>query len=317
MNEALRKSSQTTCEDTGNVTSSPESAVGRVRSVSPAGLQMPLFGAGAALVNRFRAPGSNEGTKTPDTSGRSGSALSRSADLQLSLENRLRARMDVNGSAEYELTWSQWGMRLGLPICALRASGRRTSGSGCSGWQTPGTDSFRTRGGDRKDELGLSRQAQMAGWRTPCDQESGITVNRIVNKEGKSWSPGQRAYDKETGRLAQVGLTQEVQMAGWATPQCQSPNALRGKGQDPNRRKSGGHCINLQDQTYGLTPSSSPAATEKQGAYRLNPYFSAWLQGYPKEWTKCGQRTASRLQRKKSKDVLDCLEVTETQSCRK
>lgn len=31
-------------------------------------------------------------------------------------------------------------------------------------WQTPGTDSFRSRGGDRKDEMGLDQQAR---WMTP------------------------------------------------------------------------------------------------------------------------------------------------------
>lgn len=33
-------------------------------------------------------------------------------------------------------------------------------------WQTPGTDSFRSRSGDRKDEMGLDQQARMF-WTTP------------------------------------------------------------------------------------------------------------------------------------------------------
>ena len=42
-----------------------------------------------------------------------------SAALQRALENRLRARMDVNGSPEYELIWKPWDMAGGSPIwCA-------------------------------------------------------------------------------------------------------------------------------------------------------------------------------------------------------
>lgn len=34
-------------------------------------------------------------------------------------------------------------------------------------WQTPGADSFRSRGGDRKDEMGLDQQARAMNWPTP------------------------------------------------------------------------------------------------------------------------------------------------------
>lgn len=42
-----------------------------------------------------------------------------------------------NGSPEYVLIWKAWDMPAGPPICALRASARRTSGSDCIGWATP------------------------------------------------------------------------------------------------------------------------------------------------------------------------------------
>ncbi len=37
-------------------------------------------------------------------------------------------------------------------------------------WQTPATDSFRSRGGDRKDEMGLDQQARLA-WPTPAERD--------------------------------------------------------------------------------------------------------------------------------------------------
>jgi len=51
-------------------------------------------------------------------------------------------------------------------------------------------------------------------WRTPSVQEPGVKVDRLVTKEGEPAKIGERAYDKHTGRLAQVGLTQQVQMKG-------------------------------------------------------------------------------------------------------
>ncbi len=36
-------------------------------------------------------------------------------------------------------------------------------------------------------------------------------------------------------------------LLGWPTPTCGSPNSLRGSGQDPTKRKEGGHSVNLQD----------------------------------------------------------------------
>src|SRR3990172_2666044 len=47
---------------------------------------------------------------------------------------------------------------------------------------------------------------------TPSGQEPGVTSERLVTKEGEPAKIGERAYDKTTGRLAQVGLTQQINM---------------------------------------------------------------------------------------------------------
>ena len=39
-------------------------------------------------------------------------------------------------------------------------------------WQTPGTDSFRSRGGERKDEMGLDQQARSLPWATPSAHDA-------------------------------------------------------------------------------------------------------------------------------------------------
>jgi hypothetical protein len=107
-----------------------------MRSNLPGGYQMSLFGPALARVNPFRWRDLEKAMKMKGISGRSSAASSWSVVLQLSLESRLRRHLGGGGSPVYELTWKRWDTASGLPICALRASGRRTSGSDCSGWPT-------------------------------------------------------------------------------------------------------------------------------------------------------------------------------------
>ena len=104
MIDPLWKFNLMTSRDMTNAISLQGPGAGRTLSNLQDGIQLDLFGAQASPVNRFRAPDSNEDTKTSDTSGRHSSIWLTSADLQLSLESKLRARMDVNGSPEYKLT---------------------------------------------------------------------------------------------------------------------------------------------------------------------------------------------------------------------
>ena len=153
-------------------TSSPESAPGPTLSGSQDGLMTDPSGPGPAPVSRSARRAKVGARRTSGTSGPSSGASSLSADLQSSLESRLRAALVGLGSPLYALTWKPWAMQSGPPICALRASARRTSDSGSfgwlSGWMTP-----RARGdagGDRwktGDLRNLEDQARMAGWRTP------------------------------------------------------------------------------------------------------------------------------------------------------
>ena len=66
----------------------------------------------------------------------------------------MRQNLDVNGSQEYALTWKRWDMESGPPICALRASGRRTSDSGCGGWHSPQAHDVTPRGKGQKIKHG-------------------------------------------------------------------------------------------------------------------------------------------------------------------
>lgn len=172
-------------------------------------------------------------TVAPPTSGTCGpkcDGSSPSAVLQSSLENRLRARMAAYGSPEYALTWKHWDMPSGPPICALRASGRRTSGNGSTGWPTPDAsvaqdgETFETwnkRRLETKARVGngngfgtpLTIAAQLAGWPTPTKGNAeGSQIGKGASSTGR----------REDGSKATVSLNQVAQTAGWPTPSTPS-----------------------------------------------------------------------------------------------
>ena len=104
-----------------------------------AGIQLEMFGQVPARANHSQSQEKGQEPATIDTSGLSGESLSPSAVLQLSLESRLRANLDANGSLESELIWKHWAMPLGPQICALRVSTHRTAAKDFTGWPTPDT----------------------------------------------------------------------------------------------------------------------------------------------------------------------------------
>jgi hypothetical protein len=226
------------------------------------------------------------------------------------LANKLQALLDVNGSLEYALTWKEWAMPAGPPICALRASGRRTSAKGFIGWPTPitndstGSQYAYSQGDHSKPILKLPGAVQtiLKGWPTPCSQD------------GPKGGPGQ-GTDRLPGAVAQL--------KGWPTPDTNR----RGGPQQPEKRKAGGHSVTLQDAVHalkgwatpasrdwrdgrapeetmecnsrplneqavqlclnGTAPQPSSNAATASGASQLNPRFSLWLMGIRAEWDAC------------------------------
>ena len=56
-------------------------------------------------------------------------------------------------------------------------------------------------------------------------------------------------------------LTDAADMTGWPTPNAGTPNSLRGTGQDPIKRKAGGHQVGIQDAVH-LTGWATPTAAQ-------------------------------------------------------
>ena len=119
------------------VISLPGLGDGTTPSNLQAGIQTSLFGLEAVPANPYQKLAENGGPMTPAIYGQRGMTSSKSLNLQLSLENKLREILDVNGSPEYALTWKHWDMPSGVQICLLAASVPPTNASGYIGWQTP------------------------------------------------------------------------------------------------------------------------------------------------------------------------------------
>ena len=136
-----------------------------------------------SLSAAFERRDSAKAMPTSDTSGPLFIGSSPSAILQSSLESRLRALMDVNGSPEYALTWNRWDMHAGVPICALLASARRTLGRGFIGWQTP-TSPVNTNGHQAGNNRYVTSCVQaLKGWSTPRARDykgNGVSIARAA-----------------------------------------------------------------------------------------------------------------------------------------
>lgn len=272
-------------ENTHSVTYSAESKAGRSHSEWLAGPTPDQSSPLRSLASRS-VPLENEREKpTNATSGQSCSISSESLKYQTSVESKLRARMDLNGSMEYSLTWKARTTPAGRRICALRASARRTSDKDCSGglggWPTPDQHSgsggrvskdplTRTRPSGTKKQLTVNEAAQLAGWATPAVATWGGSAEAHLERKRKAIANG-----------AQMGLVvscldQQAMLAGWDTPQ-QSWAAAGATSRSGDRKDE----LLIGGLVRGPASSSTTAETKSTGV--LNPALPRWLMGYPEE----------------------------------
>lgn len=291
-------------EDTLNAISSAVSQDGQLLLPLQVGLPINPSGPGAVHANPLALPDVEKAQMMSAISGPLSIPSSASADLQRSLESRLRQLTEGCGSPLYALTWKHWDMPLGLPICALRASARRTSDSDSTGWPTPiSSRGDYQNGHNGRKNLKLPGVAKLTGWPTP------------------------RARDGDKGARTQFGAEQEAQRkgwnnelgvtafaTGWPTPMAQE--ARLGYQRRDNGKKgtqeslttvvvnSVGMKPHLPEHTVirvdhlGQTLISYSAATESGG--QLNPELARWLMGFPVGWSSYAV-TATRSTRTKQR----------------
>ena len=160
---------------------------------------------------------------TSGTYGRTSSTSSASAALQRSLESRLQAATQILGSTLYKMTWRAWDTGSGRSRFRLRASVRRTSGTGSTGWPTPQT-SDSTGGGQAKRAMGETRHgsnlndfAMLVGWTTPSASDSTRGGTGITENMTGSTLAQQCMEAKGPARLTACGRVQTGSSAGMAS----------------------------------------------------------------------------------------------------
>jgi hypothetical protein len=192
MNDPSKTSHQPMLPDLGSDTSSAASAAGPTPYDSPESPTTPMFGLAHVRVSHSRARARGAERATLDIFGQHGSHSSRSVALQSSLENRLRAETDLDGSMLYSLTWNDAVTPSGRRICALRNS-LRTGGVGCSSWATP---TVTQAGGTPEQFLERKRRTRACG-----------VVLTDLALQARTWIPGVSASGS-TASTASVASSQ-------------------------------------------------------------------------------------------------------------
>lgn len=265
----------TTCEDSHNATSSPELASGPIHCASPDGLTINQSGPVPARASLSARQAKAMGLLTSGTFGRTSSTSSASADLSMSLANRLQAVTQTHGSTLYKLTWKEWDTPSGLCRLRQRASVLRTSESGLIGWPTPTARSTTGAGtSGRMGGMNIQTAVTLTGWPTPTT----IDNNQVAGQAAAANAPKRGSTLGGASRLA-----------GWVTPTSRDWKDSAGM---TAQRDGKERLDQLPRQAYTCGPLRLTVFGEMRTGYfvemengvQLNPAHSRWLMGLPHAW---------------------------------
>jgi hypothetical protein len=120
-------------------------------------------------------------------------------------------------------------------------------------------------------------------WRTPNAAEPGIDPALLEPIPGGEMGGNNRHYNRETGRLAQFGLSQQVQLSAgqtlWRTPKADDPNHGSASEAGIVRRLMKGQTIRLQDQINHPGLFRTPDAGCARGAQSAERFAESVKEG--------------------------------------
>lgn len=290
-----------TSTGTPSATSSPGSACGPSPCATLGGLTIAQFGLALAPANLSARQAKALGLLTSGISGPPSSISSLSGGHQSSMVNRLRAKTACLGSTLFTLTWKERTTPSGRRISALRASVRRTSGSGCSsppqtGWPTPLSSDARGSAGTAPNKVTeLPNAALLAAWGTPTANEPGGTPEQFL------------ARKVGVCGVSLTALTMQAQLTGWATPNARDEKV--GSRTTYRERGGGAKGDSLSNQAASLLaqapptdsgPTANGSTAETASTARLNPELPRWLMGLPRVWCVCAATAMQSLSRSRA-----------------
>jgi hypothetical protein len=273
-------------------------------------------------ASRSALPASEKEQQTPDTFGRILKESFRQLDLFGASSRTSQDTLQLD-TPQFTEAYEIWVTKLRLDCLLRRKSARLTRENDCLSWRTPDAGSKGNvatptkclmNGTARKDQQ--IRLADQVNWRTPVEQPAAIKMDKLTGELGK------RMYHKETGRLAQYGLEQQV---NWPTPTSMDSaenlphREITWRGKSPRIRSNQGvdGQAKLMEIAGLLAPDSPSTNGKSQGLWRtpssdaeggrmeirsgcnarlklrdqtkgkLNPDWVEQLMGLPVGWTDC------------------------------
>jgi hypothetical protein len=153
-------------------------------------------------------------------------------------------------------------------------------------WQTPATDSFRSRGSGRRDEMGLDQQGR--NWITPnardWKSETGSehnTWNKTPNLSRQVYRVSHQAPMIPDGPTSSANG--QTSRRHWYTPSG-NPSGMYAEGQETMNSRTAR--LGRSEASVGCTLANQAVKTIQSGvSRRLNPRFVEWLLGLPIGWT--------------------------------